>query len=193
MVTLFGELRRLLERRWIPCTEGMPPWDESLRVLGFTAHDDFGGVQFHELKATDFYEVDDEGEMGTEVTRAVTHWMPTPCPTADEARPAQLSCLFMESGAAGAPVPDDDARWQWAWSVSARLAALPQIAVEQMPDVLTALIQEARELHPAMASTPARAAGKAACSGGGHRGPDQGHDVPWEAVVPTRAQTASER
>ena len=82
-----AQLQRLLERRWIPCSERCPPYDEGLKVLAYTQHHDYSGVRFHHMNATDFYEYDPDGngEPGTELARTVTHWMPEPWPPADEA------------------------------------------------------------------------------------------------------------
>ena len=55
---------------WRDCAVCNPPWtdDYSVRVIAITANDDFAGVQFHDVRASDFY-----GD-GTEVTNVCTHW-----------------------------------------------------------------------------------------------------------------------
>jgi len=82
-----AQLQRLLNRRWIACTELLPPADEGMKVLAYTRHHDYGGAQFHHMKAMDFYELDPDGdgEPGTDLARNVTHWMPEPWPPGDEA------------------------------------------------------------------------------------------------------------
>ncbi|MGC8213264.1 DUF551 domain-containing protein [Ralstonia pseudosolanacearum] len=70
--------------RWIPVTERLPQWDDSLMILAFTEGHDYGGQRFHCLRATDFYELDPDGdgEPGTDLARNVTHWMSEPWPPA---------------------------------------------------------------------------------------------------------------
>lgn len=62
---------------WISVYQRLPAWtdDHSIRVLALTAYDDFSGVQVHDIKASDFYQYDEERGMGTEVTNACTHWV----------------------------------------------------------------------------------------------------------------------
>lgn len=59
----------------------MPEWtdDSSIRVIVVTADEDFGGVQLHDVPASDFHRCDpddpaDPEGFGTEVTRSCTHW-----------------------------------------------------------------------------------------------------------------------
>lgn len=63
---------------WRAINDGMPEWtdDSSIRVIAVTAGDDFGGVQLHDVPASDFYYHDhhDPAVFGTEVTEACTHW-----------------------------------------------------------------------------------------------------------------------
>jgi len=66
---------------WREIGNGMPEWtdDSSIRVIAVTADDDFGGVQLHDVPASDFHSCDpddpaDPDGFGTEVTRACTHW-----------------------------------------------------------------------------------------------------------------------
>ncbi|MCR6481009.1 hypothetical protein NU688_32965 [Variovorax sp. ZS18.2.2] len=47
--------------------------------------------------------------------------------------------------------PLDDQELQ-AWSVTARLAAVPHIVIEQLPEEVRLLIQEAKDIHPQMAA-----------------------------------------
>lgn len=57
---------------------GAPEWtdDDSIRVIAVTADDEFAGVQFHDIKASDFHLIDEGGEVvGTEVTRLCTNWV----------------------------------------------------------------------------------------------------------------------
>lgn len=58
----------------LPWRTGIPPWtdDRSVRVIAVTAHDDFGGVQVHDIRASDFH-TDGDGD-GAEVARVCTHW-----------------------------------------------------------------------------------------------------------------------
>jgi hypothetical protein len=61
-----------------PWRTGAPPWtdDRAVRVIAVTAHDDFGGVQVHDIRASDFHadgDRDCDGD-GAEVARACTHW-----------------------------------------------------------------------------------------------------------------------
>lgn len=62
---------------WISVYQRLPAWtdDHSIRVLALTAYDDFSGVQVHDIKASDFYQYDEERGMGTEVTNVCTHWV----------------------------------------------------------------------------------------------------------------------
>lgn len=67
--------------QWRTIKDGMPAWtdDNSIRVIAITAEDDFGGAQVHDVVAADFHICDPEGStdhdsVGTEVTRACTHW-----------------------------------------------------------------------------------------------------------------------
>ncbi|MDR0203543.1 MAG: hypothetical protein LBJ40_15455 [Delftia acidovorans] len=57
-----------------PWRTGIPQWtdDRSVRVIAVTAHDDFGGVQVHDIRASDFH-TDGDGD-GAEVARVCTHW-----------------------------------------------------------------------------------------------------------------------
>ncbi|EZP56355.1 hypothetical protein [Delftia sp. RIT313] len=58
----------------LPWRTGIPPWtdDRSVRVIAVTAHDDFGDVQVHDIRASDFH-TDGDGD-GAEVARVCTHW-----------------------------------------------------------------------------------------------------------------------
>ncbi|WP_250438694.1 hypothetical protein [Delftia tsuruhatensis] len=58
----------------LPWRTGIPPWtdDRSVRVIAVTAQDDFGGVQVHDIRASDFH-TDGDGD-GAEVARVCTHW-----------------------------------------------------------------------------------------------------------------------
>ncbi|MBV7418472.1 hypothetical protein KW830_08380 [Comamonas sp. CMM03] len=67
--------------QWRAIKDGMPAWtdDNSIRVIAITAEDDFSGAQVHDVAAADFHIRDPEGptdpdSVGTEVTRACTHW-----------------------------------------------------------------------------------------------------------------------
>lgn len=59
---------------WRAVADGIPAWtdDATPRVIAVTADDDFGGVQVHDLRASDFH-TDGDGD-GAEVARACTHW-----------------------------------------------------------------------------------------------------------------------
>lgn len=74
----------------LPWRTGIPPWtdDRSVRVIAVTAHDDFGGVQVHDIRASDFH-TDGDGD-GAEVARVCTHWAYRDdiWPRADAAAPA---------------------------------------------------------------------------------------------------------
>jgi len=57
---------------------GSPEWtdDDSVRVIAVTANDEFAGVQFHDIRASDFYRQDEDGGVvGTEVTQRCTQWL----------------------------------------------------------------------------------------------------------------------
>ncbi|HEY0819569.1 MAG TPA: hypothetical protein VGD46_12370 [Rhizobacter sp.] len=93
-----GEVVRGMERpvappsgfRWIPvATEGIPAYDDVAKVLAFTQYHDYAGQQFHHMKASDFYEVDPDGdgEPGTDLARTVTHYMVDPWPPALNGQP----------------------------------------------------------------------------------------------------------
>ena len=58
----------------LPWRTGIPRWtdDRSVRVIAVTAQDDFGGVQVHDIRASDFH-TDSDGD-GAEVARVCTHW-----------------------------------------------------------------------------------------------------------------------
>jgi hypothetical protein len=58
----------------LPWRTGIPAWtdDRAVRVIAVTAHDDFGGVQVHDIRASDFH-TDGDGD-GAEVARVCTHW-----------------------------------------------------------------------------------------------------------------------
>ncbi|MDR0204697.1 MAG: hypothetical protein LBJ40_21355 [Delftia acidovorans] len=58
----------------LPWRTGIPAWtdDRAVRVIAVTAHDDFGGVQIHDIRASDFH-TDGDGD-GADVARACTHW-----------------------------------------------------------------------------------------------------------------------
>ena len=62
---------------WTKCTDRLPAFDESLRVLIHTANHDFNGEQFFDVKATDLYEGPD-GEVASEVCAVATHWSARP-------------------------------------------------------------------------------------------------------------------
>lgn len=47
---------------------------------------------------------------------------------------------------------DDSGAHSHAWSISARLAALPPDYADQVPPVVAQLIEEAKQLHPSMIS-----------------------------------------
>lgn len=87
--------------RWIPVTERRPQWDDSLTILAFTEGHDYGGQRFHTMKATDFYELDPDGdgEPGTELARNVTHWMPEPWPPALTGTPVVTTTLEVANAA----------------------------------------------------------------------------------------------
>lgn len=74
----------------LPWRTGIPPWtdDRAVRVIAVTAHDDFGGVQVHDIRASDFH-TDGDGD-GAEVARVCTHWAYRDdiWPRADAAAPA---------------------------------------------------------------------------------------------------------
>lgn len=75
----------------MPLSAGLPPWDESASVLVYTEHDDWSGVQFHQVKVLDLYPPQDDEQSSDEVADAATHWMPLPFPqaTALEGAPAR--------------------------------------------------------------------------------------------------------
>ncbi|WP_333906123.1 hypothetical protein [Delftia acidovorans] len=59
---------------WRAIADGIPAWtdDAGIRVIAVTADDDFGGVQVHDIRASDFH-TDGDGD-GAEVARVCTHW-----------------------------------------------------------------------------------------------------------------------
>ncbi len=69
-----------LKAGWISVNSRIPQHqdgEDGMRVLVLTADHDFGGVQVHDIPASDFYAYDpDDNEPGTEVTKVATHWMP---------------------------------------------------------------------------------------------------------------------
>ena len=70
-----------------------------------------------------------------------------------------FSRWWPSAGTSFAPVDDDqdiDIELQHAWSLSARLAALPVILVASAPSEIVALIREAQTLHPEMAAAQMR-------------------------------------
>ena len=70
-----------------------------------------------------------------------------------------FSRWWPSAGAALASVDDDqgvDIELQHAWSLSARLAALPVVLVVSAPPEIAALIREAQTLHPEMAAAQLR-------------------------------------
>jgi hypothetical protein len=74
----------------IPVTDRFPAYDEKAKVIGFTQDHDYGGVRFHHMKVSDFYECNpDDGEPGTGLARNVTHWMYEPWPVASDAKSHQ--------------------------------------------------------------------------------------------------------
>ena len=130
-------------RRWIPVTEKCPDYDEADEVLAFTRDHNYGGVQFHQMKALDFYEYDPDGdgEPGTDLARTVTHWMPLPWPPADElaappAAPQPVARVLREGEVMGAYMDfDRTASREWSSAeyltrfglfISERTAATPQ-------------------------------------------------------------------
>lgn len=80
------------EFRMTPVTERLPAYDETAKVIGFTRDHDYGGVQYHHMRVTDFYEYapDGDGDPGTELARTVTHWMSEPRPVASNDEPGQV-------------------------------------------------------------------------------------------------------
>lgn len=60
--------------------------------------------------------------------------------------------LSWRSGANCEDFADDSALHLQAWSISARLAALPPDFADQVPPVVAQLIEEAKQLHPGMLS-----------------------------------------
>ena len=76
--------------RMVPVTERFPTYDETAKVIGFTRDHDYGGIRFHHMKVSDFYECNpDDGEPGSELARNVTHWMSEPWPQESDAGPRQ--------------------------------------------------------------------------------------------------------
>ncbi|BBQ02896.1 hypothetical protein BSFA1_80240 (plasmid) [Burkholderia sp. SFA1] len=62
---------------FVSVQDGLPPYDQALRVLAFTEGVDFAGEQFFDIKADDLYpsEDPDSGTAArTEVAQHVTHW-----------------------------------------------------------------------------------------------------------------------
>jgi len=83
-------VERSPEFRMIPVTDRFPAYDEKAKVIGFTQDHDYGGVRFHHMKVSDFYECNpDDGEPGTGLARNVTHWMYEPWPVASDAKSHQ--------------------------------------------------------------------------------------------------------
>lgn len=65
---------------WISVAERQPDYqgDDSRRVLVLTPNHEFGGVQVHDIRASDFdvFDPEDmEADVGTEVTQVATHWV----------------------------------------------------------------------------------------------------------------------
>ncbi len=108
--------------QWRAIKDGMPAWtdDNSIRVIAITAEDDFSGAQVHDVAAADFHIRDPEGptdpdSVGTEVTRACTHWA-----YRDEIWPrAALAATPPAQAGAAEPAPitfmtvDQACKWGW--------------------------------------------------------------------------------
>ncbi len=66
---------------WVRVDEYAVPYDEHRRVLVYTEGVDFAGEQFFDVPALDFYHQEEgDDQVGTEVTRAATHWRDRPYP-----------------------------------------------------------------------------------------------------------------
>ena len=61
---------------WSKCEECLPPYEEGLRVLIYTAGHDFGGEQFFDVFAIDLYPSmnPDNDRCDKEVCNYATHW-----------------------------------------------------------------------------------------------------------------------
>lgn len=64
--------------KWFKLTDRLPPYDDSLRVLIYTAEHDFNGEQFFDVRATDLYSRPDD-DPRSEVCDFATHWSERPC------------------------------------------------------------------------------------------------------------------
>lgn len=96
---------------WTPITRRLPDWtdDPSVRVLIYTGGSDFAGEQFFDVRALDFYLPDESMSepVGTELTRAATHWMSLPFP---DAPPEQAAPEFCRQCGASIPHRDGEGR-----------------------------------------------------------------------------------
>jgi hypothetical protein len=62
--------------KWTLMAQCRPPWDEDRKVLCYTEGYDYGGTSFIVLKASAFYEVDEDDQLpGTAEARTVSHWI----------------------------------------------------------------------------------------------------------------------
>lgn len=108
---------------WHEISGGLPAWtdDKSIRVIALTAGHDFGGVQMHDVPASDFYTFDPEGpnenDVGTEVTQVCTHWAyrddlwPRPTPaTAPQKRIHELEAQLAIAAQRAAELEDINAQ-----------------------------------------------------------------------------------
>lgn len=103
----------------LPWRTGIPRWtdDRAVRVIAVTAHDDFGGVQVHDIRASDFH-TDGDGD-GAEVARLCTHWAYRDdiWPRADAAAPAAPAvdaAPLLARHLSEWHEEDGDVSW-WAW------------------------------------------------------------------------------
>lgn len=138
---------------------GIPPYDEDLRVLVYTADSSFAGEQVFDMKAIDFY--DDEPD---EVIEHATHWSVRPAPDrahADDLAVDQFAAMMK------AKLAKSRAKGRAGWQAASAgmLSAMLREHVEKGDPLDVAIFSMmltliGGEIKPAEAANDPRAAGE---------------------------------